>query len=144
MSRATKLVELLVELESKLKRPLFIIETGSIRNPSVEYEVGDGHSTKYIAEFIKNSQYKHKFVSVDLDTSVADQYLRELKLKSKVELVREDSLEYLEDLERTVDFAYLDSGDDPDLTWQEFILLESYLVEGSIVVVDDVELLGKK
>lgn len=141
-SRALRVVSLLEEREKVARRPLVIVETGSIRNPALAYHNGDGHSTKYIAEFLRyRAKYAHVFYSIDLDTSVAKTYLASFSLDKYVRFLEGDSVHWLR-LLRMVDFAYLDSANNGQTILAEFRTLENRLNSGAIVVVDDVDLLS--
>lgn len=136
MSRAINLVTLLRRLEFEFQRSLKIIETGTIRALGLQYEEGDGHSTRYIAEFINRSIYAHEFYSVDLDISTAKKYLSQLGLLKYVGLVQSDSIVFLTK-QQDVDFVYLDSANDPDHILAEFLTIKDSVNLGGIVVIDD-------
>lgn len=131
-SRAWSLRKYIRELEDKMGK-LIIVETGTIRNAASQYVIGDGYSTEIIARYIKNSEHKHDFYSVDLDISVCQKYLQNRSLLSYVKLVQSDSINFLQNFGK-VDFAYLDSGNDAQLILNEFKLVEG---TAKIVVIDD-------
>lgn len=128
----------LERLESKLRRVLRIVETGTIRSLEANYKKGDGHSTYYIAEWMINRGYNHEFISIDLETSIAFNYFfveRCIPDLKNFTLVKGDSLKVLPGIEN-VDFYYLDSANDADLILEEFKIAYSKLKQGTIVIDD--------
>lgn len=110
-------------------RPRYIVETGTIRN--IEYEVGDGHSTRYIAEWVRDNG--GVFTSIDLDIEVSLIYLDENGLMPFVNLWQGNSLDLLPKIKK-IDFAYLDSDNDADLILNEFLIVWA---KCKVVMVDD-------
>lgn len=118
-------------------RPLNIVETGSIRGEGKNYERNDGWSTLYIARWVQD--HGGKFYSIDLDIATAGKVLSkafgfekvpvpgakevifDLKPHGCVMLRQGDSVEQLITL-RMIDFAYLDSSNDPLRNLAEFEL----------------------
>jgi hypothetical protein len=143
MTRALTLVELLQGMEDELKRPLNILETGCIRDIRPEFVMGDGYSTQFIAEWVKNSKYNHWFTSVDLDISVCAEYLKRIGMLEGVNLVQADSVQHIQSLYRKedvepIDFLYLDTADSAEHILAELMnALDLLLSDTSIVVVDD-------
>lgn len=137
MSRCTIIPKLLQDLEDKLQRDLYIVETGMIRNPNNLQ--GDGHSTLFICDFVKHSKYEHWFTSIDLDTEPCYNYLKSKGLLKYVYLVEKDSREGLKELSRYpyFDFVYLDTANNPELILEEFKIAEDKLHDDSIVMIDD-------
>jgi predicted O-methyltransferase YrrM len=138
-SRALNILTVLNELYKKKERDrvLQIVETGTLRNISEEYAIGDGHSTLYIAEWVKDCPDTH-FVSIDLDVRVCNQYLEALGLRDYVELVESDSLTYLANLTGEIDLFYLDSMNDADHIFKEYQLARTKLKAGGVIIIDDV------
>ena len=116
--RASKLVGLLNEYKEKYGK-FKIVETGTIRNASSRYKKDDGHSTKYICEFIQKNP-DCTFCSIDLQTNVCNTYLKEKNLRQYVNLIQGNSLDVLPTL--TFDIAYLDSDNDSELIFKEFTI----------------------
>lgn len=116
-------------------RPLFVLETGSVRSETPE----DGHSTVALAWWARDRGARgvHTFVSVDLETGVAERLLKREGLDGFVSFWRGDSRELLRRVDRPVDVALLDSADDPAVALEEFKLLEPHLLATSAVLVDD-------
>lgn len=110
-------------------RPRYIVETGTIRN--IEYEIGDGHSTRYIAEWVRDNG--GVFTSIDLDIEVSLIYLDENGLMPFVNLWQGNSLDLLPKIKK-IDFAYLDSDNDADLILNEFLIVWP---KCKVVMVDD-------
>ena len=123
-AKSDQIVKLLNELKPKV-----IVETGTIRNVSKEHEQGDGHSTRFIAEWVKENG--GEFISIDLKTSVCSEYLKMLGLAKYVILIEGNSLDVLPRLGE-IDFCYLDSENSPEL-----ILNEYKLVKSKVVMIDD-------
>jgi hypothetical protein len=103
-------------------RPLNIVETGSIRGEGKNYERNDGWSTLYIARWVKD--HGGKFFSIGLDTKTADKVLTAKGARDEVQLLEGDSVEQLIALPSAlmIDFAYLDSSNDPIRNLAEFEL----------------------
>jgi hypothetical protein len=110
-----------------------IAETGTIRNTSFLYKIGDGHSTKTITRFIKKNP-GCKFYSIDLNTSVCDTYLSKKGLRKYVELIEGNSLDVLPTLD--FDVAYLDSDNDAELIFKEFMIAKE---KAKLIIIDDVD-----
>lgn len=118
---------------------LVMLETGSIRSTEARYEAGDGWSTLAFARHAQDAG--SRFVSIDLDTSAADEVLRREGLRDAVDLRQGDSRTVLPGvLEELVllDVVLLDSDNDADLIMDEFLLVEPYMGSGSVLLVDDV------
>lgn len=136
MSRMLRLPQLLDVLKERFDK-LTIVETGTIRNVSEPYREGDGWSTLHIARWLVNNP-GHSFTTIDLDTSVAENFLRTKRLNQYVNFVQADSLTALPKLPDTLHFVLLDSANDAKLTLAEFIIVEQRIPRGGIVVIDDV------
>lgn len=142
MNRIQTVIQQLTALERVKKRPLIILETGSIRFTAKEYVEGDGHSTYFIAKFLSTSDFNHTFYSIDLNTSVAEKYLESNGLAKYVSFLKGDSLELLAEIGSmvsVVDLAYLDSKNDAQHILNEFKLVEKVMSNG-VVIIDDVNL----
>jgi predicted O-methyltransferase YrrM len=133
MTRISVMIEKIKKLKSETGRQLVILETGCIRNISEQYIEGDGHSTRHIAEFITNDI----FYSVDLSTKICRQYLADLGLLSKVRLVESDSLEFLKRFRNIIDIAYLDSDNNSELIFKEYMLVLPKMNKGGFIIIDD-------
>jgi predicted O-methyltransferase YrrM len=122
----------------KFKSDLVIIEIGTIRNAAPEYEDGDGHSTRHIAEWCKDDKYKHGhlFTSVDIKTDVCAEYLKENTLSEWVYLIEQDGLEYLQS-EPYADFIYLDGANDSEQTLEQFKVAVELIGKTGTIVIDD-------
>jgi hypothetical protein len=136
-SRAWKLRAYIQWLELKYG-DLVIVETGTIRNAASRYMLGDGYSTEIIARYLKASQYKHEFYSVDLNTYTAQQYLKNRNLLVQVNLVQSDSVAFLQNFGKTINLAYLDSDNDATLALQEFQAIEGKM--RGVVIMDDCDM----
>lgn len=139
--RGSKLIFMLEKLEKKLKRNMKIVETGTIRNDSERHHLGDGWSTYYIAQFVRNSadRHDHEFISIDLKTDVAEAFLRREGMEHQVKLVQDNSNNALPKIEGPLDFVYLDSANNADQIFNEFELVQPKLLDTSVVVVDDIK-----
>ena len=140
VSRMTKLIPYLQTLEDELKKPLNIVETGCIRQITHKSNISDGHSTEHICEFVKNSEYPHAFVSIDIDTSVCQEYLTEKKLIDYVHFIQGDSLSALHFINSGLDFVLLDTANNADQIFKEYMLIKNKLMPHSIVCIDDANL----
>lgn len=133
-AKAKAIIDNLNAVYEKFKRPLTIIETGTIRYPDCDT---DGNSTRYIAEWVRDNEPTTIFVSVDLHTEKASEYLKELGLMDYVSLFKFDSLRMLGIIKNTFEFVYLDSSNDPQHTLDEFMAVWPKLEEGGCLMADD-------
>jgi len=128
--------------------PLRVIETGTIRGSTERSRIGDGWSTEYFAR--RQAQYPAgKFVSIDLDTTVADQVLTSLGLRDSAILIRDHSISALATLAiksftgrdlGSTDVIFLDSDNDAMLIFHEFLIAFA-MVHGppvGLIIVDDI------
>lgn len=136
MHRIELLLNTLEELQES-RGDLVIVEIGTIRNVTSAYEEGDGHSTRLIAEFIRDSGRNHSFTSIDLETNVARGYLERLHLSQYVTLVEGNSLDVLPTINQA-DVVYLDGANDAEAVLKEFKIVEN--IPHVVVVVDDVDM----
>lgn len=138
-SRAQLLVQLLDKLQDAVSERLTIVETGSIRSINEPYVLGDGHSTHIIADWLSRQPRPHDFYSIDLDTTIAEDYLKKLGLADQVVFLQGNSLDVLPKLSSArVHLAYLDSANDAALIEAEFKILEKVMAANvGVVVVDD-------
>lgn len=135
MSRMTIIPTYLTALKARFGL-LNIVETGTIRNTNKDYVEGDGHSTLHIAEWIKHNG--GNFTSIDLYTEVAKRYLTSHNLQNFVKFEQGDSRRILAEMTKPLHFVLLDSANDVDVILGEFKLVEPLVVDGGIVMVDDV------
>jgi Methyltransferase domain len=130
-------------LADRIDHPVIILETGSIRSGYEQYRLNDGWSTLTFAEWV--AERGGRAISVDLDTTAAELVLRTAGLRDHVDLIRGDSLDTLHDLiyggdPPRVDLLFLDSANDGDLTFKEYMLGRQLLSRPAVVIVDDVDL----
>ena len=131
--RTSNLITLLKEYHVRFG-DFTIVETGTIRDTSARYELGDGHSTKHICTFVK--EHPHcVFYSIDLHTDVCNDYLKKKNLRQYVQLIEGNSLDILPTL--SFDIAYLDSDNDSELIFKEFVIAKNKGVK--LIIVDDVD-----
>lgn len=116
---------------------MVIVETGTIRRTDPQYEQGDGHSTLYIAQWMRDNEVEGEFHSIDLETRIADSWLKAFDLRGYVNLVKGNSLDVLKTAPNVITFAYLDSANDAELTLAEFKTVWPKIVPGGCVMVDD-------
>ena len=149
--RRITLRETLRLLEQRSSQTL--VETGVARN-GLKHCKADGASTIVFAKWLeRNTGYLY---SVDINpdaTNTAKRALDELGLSSFVNLAVSDSVAYLKEFSKPVDFLYLDSYDydKRDQSIQkasqqhhldEFIAIESRLHDNTVVLIDDCDLPG--
>ena len=126
------------------------LETGRIRNPA--WRNSDGNSTY----FITAAQKIHTLYSLDNDSenfsgysgsqAYCEQYLSTQQL-NKVIFINGNSTETIKNIPLSIkfDFVLLDSANDPELIFNEYLAIAPYLNPiKAIVMVDDVTLPGKK
>ena len=132
--KSDNIIEQLTLAAERLKRELRIVETGTIRKVGDEYEHGDGHSTTAIARWVKRNG--GEFASIDLKTETSAKYLKKKRLFKYVNLVQGYSTKVLRKLGR-IDFAYLDSENDAELTFKEFKMAWRKVVKCGCIMIDD-------
>jgi predicted O-methyltransferase YrrM len=131
-------------------KPIRVVETGTIRDAREETgHGGDGWSTIYFAERHKRTaaRYTNDFVSIDLDTSIAESVLRARNLRNHVYLVRGHSIWELASLavaaglnNQVYDVAFLDSDNDAKLIFHEFLIAQHLVRAGGLIIIDDVRM----
>ena len=119
------------------KEPKVIVETGTIRSEGA----GDGHSTLRFAKYVtKNGG---KFFSVDNNPEAVRiskkvcGYKIPLSLSSDVNIIHDDSLNFLSNFKQKIDVLYLDSANDKHLILKEAKIAISKLKKDSIIMIDD-------
>jgi len=123
-----------------------IVETGVARFGRRECR-GDGCSTIIFAEWIRD--HGGQFYSVDIDPRAIDNAKQGLaELNPYVQITRQDSIEYLRNFNRKIDFLYLDSYDfdnnNPTPSQihhlKEIHAAYPHLAQDCIVMIDDCDL----
>ena len=143
-----KTLQLLEERNAKV-----LVETGTARH-GLAGTKSDGASTVVFATWAqKNNAFLH---SIDHDIEAiafAKKELLNLELEDYVEFVNADSVAWLQNFDRTIDFLYLDSYDydkknkaeqklcQEHHLW-EFRAVQDQLTENSLVLIDDCRLPG--
>lgn len=150
-SKSQNIINVLQQVYNNLKRPLIIAETGTIRNLNEGFVEGDGYSTQFIAEWVRdhaehipislaqNYVSKSQFYSIDIDIETAAEYLTDNNLIDFVSLWPEKSVAALEKI-LPIDFCYLDSSDDPDNCLAEFMIAWPKITKGGALMADDCSL----
>lgn len=123
---------------------LNIVETGTVRKISNVYQRFDGYSTIHIANWIKKSGKAHKFYSVDLQTTVCQNYLHQNKLLDYVNLIKLDSITFLQSIDFPVHIVYLDSANDADHILNEYLSIKDKVIKNGYILVDDVNLASRE
>jgi predicted O-methyltransferase YrrM len=122
---------------------LHILETGTLRSDNEPGRIGDGWSTIWFAERARDRG--GVFRSVDLDVKAARAALSRRALQDYVQLMEGHSIECLGRLlkESTyLDVILLDSENDGQLIFHEFLLARQLLREGGLLLIDDVQIPG--
>jgi hypothetical protein len=91
------------------KRPIVIVETGCIRNTTEESKFGDGWSTlnwEWFAKLTDSSVYV-----VDIDENHLSKAKQIVPESEYVTYKNQDSIEFLKNFHRKIDFLFLDSLD---------------------------------
>lgn len=123
-----------------------IVETGTARN-GLKNCLGDGCSTMIFGDWART--HNAKLYSVDIDSQSLSNAAQDLGASlSFVNLVHSDSISYLRNFDKPIDFLYLDSYDfesnNPDPSQQHHLkeLLAAYpkLHANTIVMIDDCDL----
>ena len=134
-----RMQEIITRELTRLGGPLRTLETGSIRSSEPRYEAGDGWSTLAFARYARD--HGGVFVSIDLDTSAAEEVLVREGLRESVDLREGNSLDVLPGIIESgagLDVVLLDSDNDADLIMTEFAVVRRALAPGSVLLVDDV------
>jgi hypothetical protein len=125
-----------------------MVETGRIRNPN--WKNSDGDSTNF---FSKNP-YISKIYSIDNDTEnfsgfeTSEDYCKNILTEeqlNKIIFLNGNSTDLILELpENHIDLVFLDSANDSELIYQEFISILDKLKEICLVIIDDVTNPGVK
>lgn len=119
-----------------------IVETGCARIE--DNWAGDGLSTLIWADYVNT--FGGKFYSVDIDPKCVEFAKSKLAPSDRVELVCQDSLEFLKEFKQPIDLLYLDSMDfcttgDPnppqDHALAEAQIVSPILLSTSLMLIDD-------
>lgn len=130
------------------RKPKVIIETGTARDGLANC-IGDGCSTMIFAEYVKNNG--GEFYSVDINAEYLQNAGKALAdSRPFATLVHSDSIAFLQNFNRPIDFLYLDSYDydfSNPLPSQEHHLKEikaayPWLSPYCVVMIDDCDLPG--
>lgn len=134
-------------IDSFGKKNLIVLETGRIRNP--DWKVSDGDSTNYFTD----NELVDKLISIDNDSENFSGYDSSEKYckasltpsqLSRIEFINGHSVSCIENLQTKLDVVLLDSANDSELIFQEFMSVLPKLNEESLIIVDDVSLPGVK
>jgi len=90
-------------------RPIVLVETGCIRNTTEESKFGDGWSTlnwEWYAKLTDSSVYV-----VDIDETHLEKAKQVVPESQYVTYKQQDSIEFLKNFHRPIDFLFLDSYD---------------------------------
>lgn len=126
------------------ERAINIIETGTIRGRGVASEIGDGYSTLFFAKHVQ--EHGGRLVAIDLNTKTAQLVLEDHKALDAVTLHEGHSISWMaHELlslieEPDFDVAFLDSDNDPQLVFHEFLIAEKLVRRGGLIIVDDVRM----
>ncbi len=130
----------------KDRKAQMIVETGTAREGSA-WCVGDGCSTLLFAEWVRRTG--GTFYSVDIDEQALKKASQAIgEMTSSIRLICNDSVDFLANFNRKIDFLYLDSYDfeinNPQPS-QEHHLKEiqaayPHLTNKSIIMIDDCDL----
>lgn len=140
--KPTRKAETLLEILSQYSKPK-ILEIGCIRETAEPYVEGDGYSTYFFADHVKeNGGY---FASVDVSTAVAQEVLGKHDLLEFVEFLEVDGGTYLKKMvaftpDRLFDYIYLDGENDPQLTMEYFLTAINLVKQEGVIVLDDCDL----
>lgn len=120
------------------KTALRILEVGCARSTNEGHQVGDGWSSLTLARQVR--QHGGQVTGIDLDVSQA---VRLLAAHGLVEdFVEGDSLTVMSAMIRdgfVFDVVFLDSGNDPDLVLNEFLLAQKLIDRPGLLMADDMD-----
>jgi hypothetical protein len=129
------------------KENLIFLETGRIRNP--DWKTSDGNST----DFFSNQPCIKKCYSIDNDSenfsgfSTTEEYCRHILTNhqlSKIIFLNGNSVDIIKKINEKIDVVLLDSLNDSDLIFNEFINIIEKISSESLIIVDDVNDKGIK
>jgi hypothetical protein len=130
------------------RNEIIMVETGRIRNPN--WKNSDGDSTNFFSKNVLIS----KIYSIDNDSEnfsgfgTSEDYCKNTLSKEqldKVIFMNGNSTDLILELpENQIDLVFLDSANDSELIYNEFISILSKLKDSALVIVDDVTLPGVK
>ena len=130
------------------KKNLVLLETGRIRNPS--WKDSDGDSTNYFSRLDNISiiysidNDSENFSGFESSEEYCKKTLSEEQL-SKIIFVNGHSVEKINELEDNFfDVVLLDSANDSQLIYEEFVSVISKVKEESLIIIDDVTSPGFK
>jgi len=118
-----------LEMVKANSKDIVVIETGTIRN---HHETS--RSTIKMAEYLKGIG---NLISVDLNQSHINISKEVCKGYDNIEWVQSDSLIFLKAFKGEVDLCYLDSVNDKDHIYNEFVLSLPILKDGGVIIIDD-------
>jgi predicted O-methyltransferase YrrM len=111
------------------KKVINILEIGSLRS---QHRNGDGWSTIFLAEYVNNHGGFLTVSNINADDlNFCKNIIQEVIPEVKIDFVLEDGLKLIEP---HYDFVYLDGGDDPQDTLNQFNLINK---EDTFILVDD-------
>lgn len=128
----------------KTIKPRVVVEVGTQFFSCTDERVERwGISTEYLADYC--FQIGCEFYTIDIDPEHT-QFIVDLTKRRPFPIcaLTGDGEKILTNLKLWIDFLYLDSGDDPELTFNQFKAAESYLTPQSITMVDDIQDWGRE
>ena len=131
---------LCVEFKRFDEQPINIVETGTIRGTTEASRVGDGWSTQFFAQHVR--KFGGKVFAIDLKPDTVPMVLSGDEMQY-VQLVTDHSISALTRLvsqRHEIEVAFLDSDNDAQLIFHEFLIAEQLVKAGGLVIVDDVRL----
>lgn len=124
---------------------LVIVETGTIRGDTLNYETDDGWSTLTFAMDVDVNG--GNFTSIDLDTSTSERVLTARKLRNRVHFRQGHSIDVLAGMlakrPPKIDVLFLDSENEAGLILHEFLVARHMMRSPGLVMVDDVDMSNK-
>lgn len=118
-------------------KPINILETGTTRGILGGGPVGDGWATILWGWYAK--QTGSTVYTIDMNSECLEECKRLTKeFKDNIKYIHGVSTKELTLIEEEIHLLYLDSGNDPELMYKEFLLAEKNLVKNSLILLDDV------
>lgn len=136
------------ELDARFgpNKPLRIVETGTIRGTHEPSRIGDGWSTQFFARRVLASR-GYEVVTIDLNTKTVPMVLSKEEM-SVARCLEGNSIGWLSFLAKRVDrdgyfdVVLLDSDNDPQLIYHEFLIAEHLVEPHGLIIIDDVAMEG--
>ena len=118
--------------------PVSICQVGAIETFDSDWRIGSGWSDLIFGKYVKEHGSELTIVDINLD-NLANSFLASQQLGYEVVLIHDDAARYLGNLDWNHHIYYLDGGNEPEQTLEQFNKIKD---KDSIVIIDDFEIKG--